>query len=581
MGQRTLRLLCLSLLLAASPSWAQTPNADHAGSAVEAADNAKLFGAFAGADIAAIPAAVMRGLPAFARDRCEQLGDTVRCSQVPRVPLGLVEQVFYFGAGKLQAVELVTPPDAGTSSQAVFEAWGQHVHALAGRPWPWQTDPTSQEVAVWLLDRTTVRLEITRQNVVRMRLSGAPKVCETDALLDAMVQLHPPASFDQRQRAAEFLGHCHMDRAAPALIAALSAQRTVAQGDARAEAGVRQAQVIALGRTHTPEARNALVHVASSPTQDPTSRGSAIAALALQADVNTLRLIVNDVGQRDDVRAHALLSLAKVAGAEEAANLQPRVMGLALTNALKALKPPPPAPLPEVVAQAPAEPARDERDPAYDALLPPGKGSHWDDPDPPNPKPKPSGPVSGTPLTVTASIAAGALWGGSLSLLAQQDSPTVVGLLGTAGAVIGAGTAWGLTSFGVRPTVSQALWYTNTITWGSLAGLMAWSATGSDSNKLKYGFWVGGETLGVVAGIVTARSLKWQPKQIVFANSLLLGASLSVLGVDRLRGEPFGVPPVLGYGFIPLAVASSSPLIMSSPRALIFASCSTRPQQAR
>ncbi|HEX7599152.1 MAG TPA: hypothetical protein VF518_13130, partial [Polyangia bacterium] len=156
------------------------------------------------------------------------------------------------------------------------------------------------------------------------------------------------------------------------------------------------------------------------------------------------------------------------------------------------------------------------------------------------------------------SAAAGGLWGGSMSLLAQQNNPGVVALVGGAGAVIGGGTAWGITRFGLRPTFGQSFFFTNSTAWGSLAGLMAWSGSGSESPKLKYGLLVGGETAGVSMGILGARLWKWTPSQILTANSLLVGAGLAGLGTNRLLYDPMpsGVSPTVGYGIAPAMVGA-------------------------
>ncbi len=154
---------------------------------------------------------------------------------------------------------------------------------------------------------------------------------------------------------------------------------------------------------------------------------------------------------------------------------------------------------------------------------------------------------------------AGGLWGGGLSLLAQQNNPGVVALLGGAGAVIGGGTAWGITRFGLRPTPAQSFFFANTTAWGTLAGLMAWRASGSDNPKLKYGLLVGGETAGLTMGIVGARLWSWTPGQILLADSLLLGAGLTGLGASRLMGQDWSArtSPAVGYAVAPAMVAAA------------------------
>ena len=132
-------------------------------------------------------------------------------------------------------------------------------------------------------------------------------------------------------------------------------------------------------------------------------------------------------------------------------------------------------------------------------------------------------------------------------------------LIGSAGAVIGGGTAWGLTHFGLRPSPSQALWFANSTAWGTLAGLTAWAASGSENPKLKWGLLVGGESVGMAMGVLGARQWAWTPSQILFANSLVLGAGLAGGGGRMLvhPGEDFRITPLVGYGTVPAMVASA------------------------
>ena len=136
----------------------------------------------------------------------------------------------------------------------------------------------------------------------------------------------------------------------------------------------------------------------------------------------------------------------------------------------------------------------------------------------------------------------------ALSLLAQQDGVGVVTLLGGAGAVIGGGTAWGLTRFGLRPSAAQALWFTNSTAWGALAGLTIWSGSGSDSPKLKYGLLVGGETLGIVAGAWSARRYHFTPAQTVFADSLVIGSGLGLAGAGLMLDPDVALAGAAGGG---------------------------------
>ena len=141
----------------------------------------------------------------------------------------------------------------------------------------------------------------------------------------------------------------------------------------------------------------------------------------------------------------------------------------------------------------------------------------------------------------------------------------MVTLLGGAGAVIGGGTAWGLTRFGLRPSAAQALWFTNSTAWGALAGLTIWSGSGSDSAKLKYGLLVGGETLGIVAGAWSARRYHFTPGQTVFADSLVIGAGLGLAGGSMMLDpdSPWQVPPAAAIGVVPTLIGAA---VASPPR---------------
>jgi hypothetical protein len=171
---------------------------------------------------------------------------------------------------------------------------------------------------------------------------------------------------------------------------------------------------------------------------------------------------------------------------------------------------------------------------------------------------KPKSPPDGTALALATSLVAGGVWGSGLSLLAQQNNTGVLFLVGGAGAVIGGGTAWGLTHFGLRPSPTQALWFTNSTAWGTLAGLMAWAGSGSDNPKLKWGLLVGGESLGMGMGVLGARKWQWTAPQILFANSLALGAGLGAGGYGMLihPQTPFHISPYTGYGTAPVMLAA-------------------------
>ncbi len=130
-------------------------------------------------------------------------------------------------------------------------------------------------------------------------------------------------------------------------------------------------------------------------------------------------------------------------------------------------------------------------------------------------------------------------------------------LIGSAGAVIGFGTSWGLSRFGLRPTLGQAAWYANATAWGTLVGLNAWSASGSSSAKLEYGSLVLGEAAGMGLGVWSARRWNWTVEQTVLADSLLVGAGLTGFGVDRLRDVPSQTTVATAIGTPIVMVASA------------------------
>jgi hypothetical protein len=103
------------------------------------------------------------------------------------------------------------------------------------------------------------------------------------------------------------------------------------------------------------------------------------------------------------------------------------------------------------------------------------------------------------------------------------------------------------------------MWFTNATGWGTLAGLMAWAGSGSESLKLKYGLLVGGETAGIAAGIWGARALDWTPQQVLMANSLVVGGGLGLVGLQRWRDPnfPLSVSPAAGYGTAPMMLVSA------------------------
>jgi hypothetical protein len=372
--------------------------------------------------------------------------------------------------------------------------------------------------------------------------SGAPPVlaCPVELVADQVLALFPPASAPARRQAAQWLGRCRADRAAGALGVAL---------DHDPDLGVRLEAATALAAVGTQPARERL-HAALAATAPRPLRARIVDGLAELGDLEPLAALVVRRDEDDELRARALRALARTAGPVDRAFLD-RLgtdAGPALADAIAAVRPAPEPPV--VVAPLPLP-------------APAAAGSRDRTEEPPvvrvRPRVEPPRPMDGTSLAVTTSILAGSVWGGSLALLAQQDSLGVITLVGTAGAVIGGGTAWGLTRFGVRPTPGQALWFTNATGWGALGGLMAAAGSGSSSPKLKYGLLVAGESVGVAAGIAGAHGLVWTPGQVALANSLVLGAGVGLVGVETLRDpeRPPQVSPLAGYGTAPAMVAAA------------------------
>jgi len=157
--------------------------------------------------------------------------------------------------------------------------------------------------------------------------------------------------------------------------------------------------------------------------------------------------------------------------------------------------PVPPPHLPAAPTRPPQPPRRTRRSPRPQARWSsrtrrrrrPNPRPHRNPPSPRNhrrPKPRPMAPCwRSRPRWWRAACGAGTV----VARTAEQYERVIAGWLGRA--VIGGGTAWGLTHFGLRPSPSQALWFTNSTAWGTLAGLMTWAGTGSDNVKLKWACW--------------------------------------------------------------------------------------------
>ena len=352
---------------------------------------------------------------------------------------------------------------------------------------------------------------------------SAPPPCDPKSVASMLMDLFPPAPPAARTLAAENLAACKVTGAVGALAAAA---RTSEEPEVQVEA-VR--------------ALNAM-GPAGKPQLEALARDDKYSQAATEAWGLLAQATAGAGGEVKTPRAANPFEESSPAAAAP-------VPEPAESPAVVEAKPVPPPRLPTATAAAAAsEPS------APSAPSAPSESSDESEEDS-----SPKTPRDGTALTLTTSLVAGGVWGGGLSLLAQQNSTGVVLLVGSAGAVIGGGTAWGLTHFGVRPTPAQALWFTNSTAWGTLAGLMAWAGSGSDSEKLKWGLLVGGESLGMGLGVLGARQWDWTPSQILFANSLVLGAGLGAAGGGILAHPqtPFHITPLAGYGTAPAMLGAA------------------------
>jgi len=384
----------------------------------------------------------------------------------------------------------------------------------------------------------------------------APVDCAPATIAAALRDLFPPAPPSLRAARAAQLAVCRPDGAEGALAAAARLTH-----DGQAALAITRA----LATFSSPVATQALRECAR-PDNSAAVRGAAIEALARAGDVDTVLAIIGDRDDDDRLRGRALAALAGTKGPPSDAYLRwlwPR-SGPTLRAAidrvsprLLALSPQPIAANPDPTAAAPAVPAR-----VATTLAPPatdernaqqGQGGAAAAAESPA---RPTGPVDGTPLAIGASTVAGAALMVNLSLLGVQDLTPQL-LLGSAGAVIGFGTSWGLARFGYRPTLAQAAWFANSTAWGTLAGLAIFSASGSDNYKLRYGSLAAGEIVGMAAGAWSARRFPLTGEQLVLADSLVVGAGLGALGVARLASEDTRLSLPEAIGMVPLMIASA------------------------
>ena len=387
--------------------------------------------------------------------------------------------------------------------------------------------------ASWNLPRREVSVSLLGEKgmpalVVTLERSQ-PAGCGPEDVAGMLMNLFPPAPTSARVAAAEQLAACRVTGASGALAAAAAVGK---EDEFRIEA------VRALGA----------LGPKSIPHLEAIARDRDNLAPAKEALAEIARL-------RDLEAAPAAAPALRQVHAE--ATPAPPSPEPPLPPAVPTEIPPGSPPAPAVGAAAAASPPALAASPAPPAASE-TRDAESEESSPAEPAPPP-GPPDGSALALATSLVSGGVWGGGLSLLAQQDSTSVVLLVGSAGAVIGGGTAWGLTHFGLRPSPAQALWFANTTAWGTLAGLAAWAGSGSDNLKLKWGLVVGGESLGMGLGVVSARRWNWTPSQTIFADSLVIGSGLAMAG-GRMLAKPtqsFRISPLTGYAAAPVMLASA------------------------
>jgi hypothetical protein len=338
-------------------------------------------------------------------------------------------------------------------------------------------------VELWLAGergQPTLALGVRRRAaapVAAPPVAAAPN-CAPEAVTEALLDLFPPAPPEARARAAALLAACKIKRAEGALGAARKHDDAPAVR-AQAERSLAELSRVPAARPAPPAPIIAAAPATPAPLYGPPSP-PADAGLGPQAS-----------------------GLGPESGSgPEAGGPRPEALPRA------------PAPRPtgrNALAEAPApQPPEEER---------------------------PKGPVSGVPLAIGASTVAGATLMRNISMWGGLTSATPQVLLGSTGAVIGFGTSWGLARFGLRPTVEQAAWYANVTAWGTLAGVGAWSVSGSDSETAKYAYPVVGQALGMGLGVWSASKWNWTLPQLALADSFVLGAGLSSMGFDLLQDE--------------------------------------------
>jgi hypothetical protein len=380
---------------------------------------------------------------------------------------------------------------------------------------------------------TCLALAFARPGRTQVEAVPEPVVdCSDTAKLQAITGLFPPASVQVRTESLEHLAACHAAETAGPVAAVIHLDR---------EATVRASAAKTLGAIGGRSAIDSLRATAGYSREASLVRQAAVTALATLEAWDALAALTKDASAPSAERWSAMQYLQKAPTSVAAA--PPEAVPSEAQPAIEIAPPVPPLPAATVVATQPSHiPTPDKTSPPL-----------------PVPESKPAAPPDGTALVVATSTLAGGYWGANLALLAGQNSTGVVTLVGSAGAVIGGGTALGLTRFGLRPSPAQALWYANATTWGTLAGLAARSAASSVGPKLQYGLLISGETIGVAAGLWGASQFGFTTGDVVLANAIVGAAGLAGLGT-RLVLDPSAYPTPNTWtaaAVVPVMVAST------------------------
>jgi len=377
-------------------------------------------------------------------------------------------------------------------------------------------------------------------------VTQGPGSCDASALGAALRDLFPPASSERRRASAALVSSCRVPGTEGALAAGL-AQAT----------DETSALALASGLAEFP---TEVAHLALRQLLRDTSRSGswltvdvvALQALARAGDVAPLVDVVNDPTRADALRAAALQALADTRHRPSIAYLEwagktgsPQLETVAnrLLDASRTASPTSVSPETGSVPPPPASVLASASVSSASASL----------------RAKPAGTAGlsdGRVLTVGASTVAGATLFSNLSRLGLQGATPQL-LLGSAGGVIGFGTAWALSRFGVRPTVYEAAWFANTTAWGTLAGLTVYAGSGGSSSKLESGSLIAGEIAGMAAGVWSASRWTFTLGDVALADSLFLGTALAGIGVMRVRDEPVHIGSTFAAGVVPAMIASA------------------------